>query len=350
MGTKESEEAKRPLGVLGCLMAGFETLGHNWWLLALPALLDLFLWLGPQLSIAPLMQEIIAFIKIQPIPDAEAAHQLAPLLQLLEQIGEQFNLFSLLDALPLLSPPSLLVQHAPGITSPFGQRAVISVTNVLLLSGWGVVLIPCGLLLGFVYLNSLAHSVQTLHPNEQATSDSADPSEAAEPPRHKLSGCNVALKLIRIFLFTAGLMAAGLVIVPVWLAVLATAAAVAEILLMVTWGLSLGIASFVILHLTFVIHGVLLGERGLLRAILESIALTRANFAAAARLVVATLLTYQGLGYIWSLPAGDSWLLLIGILGNSCIATALTTGTFVFYQERIGVLTRLYQHPTVSSQ
>ena len=64
--------------------------------------------------------------------------------------------------------------------------------------------------------------------------------------------------------------------------------------------------------------------------------------------MMAAVLIYQGLGYIWSLPSGDSWLLLIGILGNSCIATGLLTGTFVFYQERVGVLTGMYQHPTIT--
>jgi hypothetical protein len=58
------------------------------------------------------------------------------------------------------------------------------------------------------------------------------------------------------------------------------------------------------------------------------------------------VLIYQGLGYVWSLPSGDSWLLLMGILGNSCIATALITGTFVFYQERIKTLKR--QRPPVA--
>jgi hypothetical protein len=52
---------------------------------------------------------------------------------------------------------------------------------------------------------------------------------------------------------------------------------------------------------------------------------------------------YEGLGFVWSLPSGDSWALLIGILGNGCIATGLTAATFVFYQEQIGQLPKLDQ-------
>src|SRR4030042_2994369 len=96
MGAKENEETNRPLGVLGCLMAGFEMLGHNWWLLALPAFLDLFFWLGPQLSISPLIQSLAASIRSQPMPDVETARQLMLQAQTLDQIGKQFNLLSLL--------------------------------------------------------------------------------------------------------------------------------------------------------------------------------------------------------------------------------------------------------------
>lgn len=334
MGVQRNEKTDRPMGVLGSLMTGFEMLGHNWWLLALPVLVDLFFWIGPQLSVAPLTQEIVIFLKNQPAPDAEAARRLTFLVQALEQFGEQFNLFSLLSTMPLLSPPSLLAQHAPGITSPVGERAVLSVTNLLTLTEWGVVLVPVGLLLGFVYLHLVARSVHTLRSREEKDADQKD----KEADAKKAPGCNIALKLIRIFLFTAGLLVIGILLLPIWLTVLTVAAAIADILLLLTWGLSVGMICFAVLHLLFVVHGVLLGERGLLRAILESIVLIRANFSSTMGLVLAIMLIYQGLGFIWSIPASDSWLLLIGILGNSCIATALITGTFVFYQERIHML------------
>ena len=336
MGIQENETTDRPMGVLGSLMAGFEMLGRNWWLLALPALVDLFFWIGPQLSVAPLVQEIITFLRRQPTPDAETARRLTLMVQMLEQFGEQFNLFSLLSTLPLLSPPSLLAQHTPGITSPIGERVVLSVTNLLTLTEWGVALVPIGLLLGFVYLYLVASRVHALHTVEE---EAANPGSQKTNAK-KISGCNTALKLVRVFLFTAGLLAIGIMLLPIWLTLLSVAAAISDILLLLTWGLSLGVISFAIIHLLFVVHGVLLGERGLLRAILESVVLIRANFPSAMGLVLAIVLIYQGLGFVWSMPSGDSWLLLIGILGNSCIATALITSTFVFYQERINMLTK----------
>jgi hypothetical protein len=337
MGVQENQEANRPMGVLGSLMAGFEMLAHNWWLLALPVLIDLFFWVGPQLSVAPLIQRAVAFLGRQPTPDAESAQRLELTVQALERFGEQFNLLSLLSAVPLLNPPTLLAQHTPGTTSPVGERAVLSVTNVLTLTEWSALLIPIGLLLGFVYLHLVADSVYRLGPTEKAA-DSDDQGAITIKTRRTIPGCNVALKLVRLALFAAGLLVMGILLLPVWLTLLMTAAAIADILLLLTWGLSLGMLSFVVIHLLFVVHGVLLGERGLFRAILESIILIRANFPSVVGLVLTIVLIYQGLGYVWSMPSGDSWLLLVGILGNSCIATALITGTFVFYQERIHLL------------
>ena len=323
---KENREETRPLGMLGCLMAGFEMLGRNWWLLAIPAFLDLFFWLGPQLSIAPLMREAMATLEATPWP--------MPTMEIPKQFIERFNLFSLLSTMPLLSTPSLLIQHVPGLTSPIGERLILPVTNGLSLTGWGALLIPAGALLGFAYLNSLARKVYTLRYQEKDA-----------PQEQKRSWWSTALRLIRTLVFATGLLVLRTIITPVWLLTAGVAMAIDPCFGPAIQGLTVGMAGFIILHLIFVIHGVLLGERGLLRAILESVALIQMNFPSSAGLVLIALLIYYGLGFVWALPASDSWLLLIGILGNSCIATALITGTFVFYQERIGVLNRRIQRP-----
>ena len=111
MNVKSKEEASAPKGVIGCLAAGFEILGRNLGLLVIPVLLDLFLWLGPRLSVAPLVRGFVTVLKAQPALDPEMALQIEQAMQLLEQFGEQFNLLSLLSWLPLLHPPSLLARH-----------------------------------------------------------------------------------------------------------------------------------------------------------------------------------------------------------------------------------------------
>jgi len=352
------EKSAGPLGVIGCLSAGFEVLSRNLWLIALPVLVDLLLWLGPQLSVAPLLQGFIALLMAQSTPDVTMAHQVAQTVQLLELFSEQFNQLSLLSVLPLLNVPSLLAQHAPVMLSPLGEPRVLLVTSVFALMGWGVLLVPVGLVLGFLYLNSLARRVHAMcFPDGQelnkvegpamsqaegtdqaaGVSSGALPRALLDPSSGRRLGRTMG-KFIRVFLFAAGLLMVGMVLIPLWMLLVGMVLMIAQPLGVLIWLLSVGLASYIALHLLFVVPGVVLGGRGLLRAVWESILLIRRQFSSVAGLIVLVIVIYEGLGYVWSLPSGDSWSLLVGILGNSCIATGLTAATLVFYQERVGQL------------
>jgi hypothetical protein len=377
MDATTREESARPLGVIGSLAAGFEMLGQRLWLIGLPVLLDLLLWLGPRLSIAPLLKQFVALLLAQPTADPTMAPQVAQATQMLEQFGDQFNLFSLLAALPLLNVPSLLAQHVPGRASPLDGPRVLLATNVLTPMAWGVVLVPMGLLLGFLYLNSLARQVRALRsPDEEERAlspagslrASADRRSEAEGPalpvpsgvegseaegpalsadlRSEAEGPALSSslgKLVRVLLFAAGLLGAGMMLVPLWMLLVGVILAAVPLLGLLLWSLGIGLGSYIALHLLFVVPGVLLGGRGLLRAAWESILLIHTQFSSVVALVLLVVVIYQGLGFVWSLPSGDSWALLIGILGNGCIATGLTAALFVFYQERIGQLQAMRQ-------
>ncbi len=318
MSTRTREETSGPLGVIGCLAAGFEILGRHLWLVILPVLLDLLLWLGPRLSIAPLLEGFVALLTAQPAPDPTTARQVTQAVQLLKQFGEQFNLFSLLSALPLLNVPSLLARHTPGAVSPLGEPRALLVTNVLVLMAWIAALVIVGLAMGFLYLNGLAHRVRAMH--------------SPTPALPHFSGVG---KLIRVFSFAISLLMSGTVFTSLWLLLTAITAAIVQPLGFIVWALGVGLGGYAAMHLLFVVHGILLGERGLLRAAWESIVLIHTQLPSVIGLVVLAMVIYEGLGFVWSLPSGDSWLLLVGILGNGCIATGLTAATFVFYQERI---------------
>ena len=44
------------------------------------------------------------------------------------------------------------------------------------------------------------------------------------------------------------------------------------------------------------------------------------------------LLTF-GLNFLWSIPPENSWMTLVGIFGQSFVATALLAGSFVYYRD-----------------
>jgi len=335
------------LGVIGCLAAGFEVVGRHLWLVTLPVLLDLFLWLGPRLSVATLLQQFVAILRVQPAPDPATMRQIAQAAQLLEQFGKQFNLFSFLSALPLLNVSSLLAWYALGTVSPLGETRLLVVTNVLTLIAWGAVLIPIGLVLGFLYLNSLAHRVRAMRFSDEqgpalakaegpALSKAEGPAlSKAEGPEHVVEMSSGVGRFIRVFLFATAVLIGGTVLVSLWMLLAGTAVAIAPLLGLLVWAFGMGLGSYIMLHFLFVVHGILIGRRGLLRAFWESILLIHTQFPSVIGLVVLVVVIYKGLGFVWSLPSGDSWSLLIGILGNGCIATGLTAATFVFYQERM---------------
>ncbi len=331
MNVTTREESAGPLGVIGCLAAGFEMIGRHLGLIVLPVLIDLFLWLGPRLSVAPLLQQFVALLVEQPAPDPATARQVVQATQLLEQFGEQFNLLSLLSTLPLLNVPSLLARHVSGMLSPLGEPRVLLVTSMLALAAWGVLLIPAGLVLGVLYLNSVAHWVRAMR-----FSDEREPtlSEVEGTEQSARESSRVG-KFARVFLFAAGVLMVGMVLVPLWMLLVGALLMIAQPLGLLVWALSVGLGGYVVLHLLFVVPSVMLGGRGLLRAIWESVVLIHTQFPSVVGLLMLTVVIYGGLGYVWSLPSSDSWLLLVGILGNGCIATGLTAATFVFYQERM---------------
>ena len=352
MDAKTKEEPSRPLGVIGSLAAGFEMIGQHLSLIALPVLLDLLLWLGPRVSVASLVKQFAAFLLSRPAPDPTTIRQVAQMAQLMEQFGERSNLLAFLSALPLLTVPSLLAQHAPGAVSPLGEPHVLSTTSVLAVMAWAVVLVPIGLVLGFLYLNSLARWVHAMRspdrpglalsadarPAAEGPGLSADPQSVADGAKRAVGVSSSVEKFIRVLLFAAGLLVAGMMLVPLWMLLVGTIMAIVPPLGMLAWSLSIGLGSYLVLPLLFVVPGVLVGGRGLLRAIWESILLIHTQFSSVVGLVLLVVVIYQGLGFVWSLPSGDSWSLLIGILGNGCIATGLTAALFVFYQEWVGQL------------
>jgi hypothetical protein len=336
------KETPRPMGVIGCLRTGFEMVGRNLWLIGFPVLLDLFLWLGPRLSVYSLVEGFVAFIRAQPAPDLTTTRQVEQAAQLLEQIGERFNLLSLFSTLPLLNVPSLLARHAPGALSPLGEPRVLRIPGVLALIGWGTVMAPIGLLLGFLYLSSVAERVRAMRLSDE---QEGAPSKTKET--ELVVGASSGIwKLIRIFLFAGGFLAAGVVLAPLWALLVGTTLTIAPLLGFLVWAFSMGLGSYIALHLLFVVHGLTLGERGLLQATWESITLIHTQFPSVVGLAALAIIINQGLSYVWSLPPADSWSLLVGIVGNGCIATGLTAATFVFYQERIGLLMKMSQIST----
>lgn len=329
---RETDQPRSPRGVIGSLAAGFEVLGQNLLLVALPVVLDLVLWLGPRVSVAPLVENVKQVLTAQQTVDPEVTGQIEQAMSLLERFGEQYNLLSVLGGVPMFQVPSLLARRAPAAQSPLGSPRVVSLSSMLTLIPWWGTLALAGLVLGFLYLNEIAHQI-----------GEADFSHAEDVGG---TGGDNSLqaglwKFFRFLSFAFGLMATGSILFPLWILIVALGTTIAQPLGILFWVGGVGMLSYAALHLLFVIPGLLLGGRRLVRAIGESVVLSHVSLSSVLGFVLLVLVIYEGFGYAWSLPHSDSWALLVGILGNAFVATGLTGAAFVFYRDHMMVGPRL---------
>lgn len=322
---------------MGCLAAGFEMVGQNPSLVAFPVVLDLFLWLGPRVSIGPLANSMAELLTAQAPTDAEAATRMLQATELLKEFGAEFNLVSVLGGMPVLQVPSLLVRHFSGGGSPLGVPPVVPLSNLLLAVPWWAVLVAAGLLIGFLYLNEIARRIPVAPPAPTADRVDAADGDALEDHPARTG----AWKLFRFGLFAAALLVVGSTVISLWLLMVALGALVAQPIGVLIWLGGAGFFGYVVLHLAFVVPSVLAGGRPLLRAVRESVLLTHLHLWSLLGFVVLAVVIYEGLGFAWSLPTRESWALFVGILGNAFVATGLTGAAFVFYRDRLLVTHRL---------
>src|SRR5574338_1216498 len=148
----------RPPQLIQSLVGGFNTAANNIVLLALPALLDLFFWFGPQLRVkrlfSPVMAEMLRFTR------QNAQGEMGAMLDNFEALWghflERFNLMSALNTFPV-GVPSQMAGTMPN-ANPLGGPQAIEISSLgQLISGWlGLTLL--GFLIGSLYFALVARA------------------------------------------------------------------------------------------------------------------------------------------------------------------------------------------------
>lgn len=302
-----------PLGIIDCLSAGFGAVAQKPSLLLIPLLLDMFLWLGLRLSLAPLVPELE--MRLGAITRGMDDNSVQQFNQNMAGILDSYNLFSALSTWPL-GVPSLLAGHDPG-TAPLKTPLTIQVHSLSEFLAWLLVLTLTGLLFGSLYLGLIA--------------------QRTKGKRIVLSAWTRLLWLYwaRIVGFVL-LVLVGIFIssVPFFLAVELIAVILGPLLANLVLFAGVGMGTWGLFHLFFAVHGMLLDDMGILQAIGNSIALVhRHRFSAVGLLLIAVVIG-MGLSTIWNFPSSESWLRLIAIAGNAFVNTGVAVATFVYYHER----------------
>jgi hypothetical protein len=308
-----------PVGIIASIASGFETVNARLELILLPLVLDLFLWLGPHLSVKPVLdQSLAALLSLLATPagvDQATAQSLETLREQMKAAfvayGERFNFFSRLSTLPLGLPS--LIGGRGALLVPGGTPVTWFVDNapeyVLLFVSFSLL----GLFLGAFYFGGIAQQVRDARLNwrlllQQVWGDWA-----------RLTA------LTTVAFIVLALLSLPVLLVAVLLALIHP--------LLASFAIST-VALWLLIYLGFTLHGIILQRRGLFSAMWDSIRLAHASLPQTLALYTAVIFIYVGLDWVWSLAADDSWLLLVGVLGHAVVATALVAATFVFYKDR----------------
>ncbi len=307
---------RRELGVIDTLQAGFDTVTKHAWIISIPALLDLYFWLGPRLSMAPLAERLVPFLA--PVPDAGAAYQeqLAQMRELLRSLGESYNLFSLLSQ-PLLRVPSLMGGSELHPSFIGGKVPTITLETPLGLLGTVLPLILLGVLFGCVYLDLIAGEIR----------------EQKAP----LSARRILIYWLRMI--SLGILLVGLIIifgmfsgVSIFIANVLnpTLGLILSLLWFSAGWLGAGFSFFAI----FVIDAIILGEVGILRALWDSASVVRRNLWSSLGLFLLMTLIGGGLSLLWRRLGGNLLGTILGIVGNSYVGSSLAAASLIFYRDR----------------
>jgi hypothetical protein len=320
---KTQEEPRQPMGVLACLAAGFEIVARHPAIILMPLLLDLFLWLGPRLSLAPIFATLEQFFTTfwtagaSTVPEAQQMTLL--LAQTFNELAMRYNLFTVLSPAPLFGTPTIMAAQLT-VERPMGVRPEIVVASPFVVFGWIVLLTIVGFGINALYLRVIGRQVI-------AETESALPNPQSFLP------------------LWGGLIALALIVLSISGILMLTGFSVAALVSLLSTGLAFfvltlffALITFVGFHLIFAIPGMVQLRRSPLHAIRESILLTRGDFVSISFLVLLILVISQGFNVVWTLPNPATWSNLIGIAGHAFVSTALIATLFVFYQDRLNFL------------
>lgn len=303
-------------GVFSTLAAGFELTTRYLWLMVIPALLDLFLWIGPRLSFRPLIESLATQMPAM----AEGALIMDPAL-MLETFASRLNHFTYLSV-SLVGVPALMTGLIPEVTPV--QPAIIE------RAGWGewfgylVLLTLGGLLLTAVYYSLIAYALR----RSGATAADGAPFTSGRFLRRTGRTWFRLVGLAALFVAFALVIALPTALVAGFVSLLSQIMASLVIigaLVFIIW---------IVMFLSYTPQGMTLNPGGFFSSLVASVRLFRANLPASLGLLFAVTLLRRLLAVILLSADSGTWVTAINLLAHAYISTALIVAMFIFYRDR----------------
>jgi hypothetical protein len=317
----KARRAARPNGVVETLSAGYVAINRQLWILLVPILVDVFLWLGPHVSYSPLLDPALARGTewVQQVGDGPRGLDPQPTLrsdvgdlrQALMSLSTETNALALLARGPL-ALPSVAV-------------AIGGIGALWFIYSWtqGVaLLVGCllgGLLVGGFFYASIAQQVRGAGTNPVAAS------------RRVPRGIAHVLGLLAL-LVGFGLLVGLPVLTMLGFAALLAPPVVAEFGLALVFAVLLAAG----IYLFFAVDAIFVSGVGPLAAVQRSTAIVRRHLWPTLGLVLLTWLILAGMDRVWQLLAEMLPPIGVGLsmLGNAYVTSGLLAASMIFYQER----------------
>ena len=317
MDVKRLEALPPPPGVVNSLKTGFDVVSGHVVLILMPLILDVFLWLGPRLSVGDLLSPMYKAIFEQArlsLVSANDVTRLTAFQDLFNELLQRFNLFSLISRLQTfpIGVSSLAAKIMPE-NSPLGIQNIIPVSSLAGMLGYMFLLVLIGWLIGGLYFRWVSGTVL------------GDAKHEAE--------IGYGRAIVQTFILSV-----------IWFVALIIISVPIILILMALTFISPAVASgalFVILLLSFWLivpvfftpHGIFIRKQNALYSIYTSLRMARFTLPTSGIFVFSVFVLSTGLNYLWSVPASDSWMMLIGIAGHAFITTALLAASFAYYRD-----------------
>ena len=317
MNRQKLEEFPPPPGVIGSLRAGFDAVSKHVALILLPVVLDVFLWLGPRLSVGGLVNPFFKLMFDEARKTLTSSAELKRFTDFQSGFGEvieRFNLLSLLGKLQTfpIGISSLLAQTMP-VKTPLGSQDVLQVASVPGLIGLMFLLILIGWIAGGLYFRWVSGT---------ALGDAKQEAEIS------FTRAIIQTLILSVIWFIALMM----VLIPVMF-VLTILTFLSPALASGAFFVMLILSFWLIVPLFFTPHGIFVRKQNAFYSIFTSLRMARFTLPTSGLFVLSVLLLTTGLNYLWSVPPDDSWMMLVGITGHAFITTALLAASFVYYRD-----------------
>jgi len=307
------------VGIIDTLSAGFDRLTKRLWLIVIPVLVDIGIWLGPKLSLNKLARQAIASLPSASEMGPQYEQTMAALSELLTDVARQTNVLSVLS-MRLLGLPSLSGSIVPTAPAPGSPRLPVEIPTWSALLGVLALLTAASLLLACFCLALLAQEVR----------------DEDMDLRYVLGVTSRSWRrlgtLLLVLLLTGAVVSTGVGLLAGLVAFVSLEFAA---LLVNLFGLAfMGLAVYGAIVLFFTSRAIILDDTGTLQSIWSSLNVVQRNLLPTIGFLLLVNVLHTGLLYIWRMLPVNVLGMLIGITGNAYVSTGLAMASLIFYRDR----------------